>query len=108
MQFDCGTRILRVSHGRVEHPSGISTPAEILGRGPAPPRRGSRTPEPLFQAVRHVRPQPTSREPPCKTPSSHPLGVSGLDPDYIFWIVIVTMITGPAVRLYDTQKPWFS
>jgi hypothetical protein len=37
-----------------------------------------------------------------------PLVVSDLDPDYIFWIVIVTMITGPVVRLYDTQKPWFS
>jgi len=43
---------------------------------------------------------------PCH--SCNPLVVSGLDPDYIFWSVIVTMITGPAVRLYDTQKPWFS
>jgi hypothetical protein len=33
------TRILRVIHGRVGHPSGIGTPAEMLGRGPraAPP-----------------------------------------------------------------------
>jgi hypothetical protein len=44
----------------------------------------------------------------CPRHFSKPLVASGLEPDHIFWIVIDTMITGPAVRPYDTQKPWFS
>ena len=99
MKFIC---ILRVSRGRVEllRRSNVVAQTLVCNLGVRLHR--------LSSQAKSVPPILTAGYAAPPGHFSKPLVGSGPEPDHIFWIVIDTMITGPAVRPYDTEKPWFS